>query len=114
MHSAATVLAAAASSPAEQPLMQLLPYCMQPRCDEPWTEVVFEAAAEGKVTVGLEHDWMKMQASVKTHPVSAVSSWSMLQQGYKGHFWQRAFGVVVAHLQQLLALPSCISAASLL
>jgi hypothetical protein len=24
---------------------------LQPRCDEPWTEVVFEASAEGKVTV---------------------------------------------------------------
>ena len=25
--------------------------CMQPRCDEPWTEVVFENTADGKVTV---------------------------------------------------------------
>ncbi len=24
---------------------------MQPRCDEPWTEVVYEDAGEGKLTV---------------------------------------------------------------
>lgn len=29
--------------------------CMQPRCDEPWTEVVFENSADGKATVQAPH-----------------------------------------------------------